>query len=109
MKLPLELSSCIVDMNEVAAVKYYVAKFGLSPATQGQFEAALVANKRLLVTLRSGCTLDLREGDAAVFASAYGKKVKEWVNEQVLAWLKQFEENKDAPDPGHGLDTLDND
>jgi len=53
--------------------------------------------KLLLVTLRSGHTLDLREGDAAVFNSVFGKKVKEWVNEQVLVWRKQFEDNKDLP------------
>jgi len=113
MKLPLELSDCTVDLEEVAAVKYYTTNQGLSPVTREQFEAALVMNKRLLVTLRSGHILDLRQADAGVFASVFGKKCKEWVNEQILAWRKQFEDNKDVRDLSHNLDrdldTLDND
>lgn len=76
MKLPLELSTCTVDLEEVAVMKYSATDRRTAFVTKEQFKCLDLRHKRLLVTLRSGRVLDLREGDADVFASVYGKKVQ---------------------------------
>ncbi len=97
MKLPLELSCCIVDLDEVAYVTYHLAAISVSQTiTVEQFNAKPLGERQLSVILCGGKGFTLFGEDAAVFTSVFRKQVKEWVNEQVLQWRKEFEENKDT-------------
>ena len=101
MRLPLELTCCIIDLDEVALMEYCkddltLEHHPLIPIWRAQFDALDLLEKKILVELRSGCIRVFTGEDAAVFANVFGKQVKEWVNEQVLQWRKEFEENKDV-------------
>ena len=97
MKLPLELSCCIVDLDEVAYIVYHLTLVPVSQiVTVDQFNARPLGERQLTVALRGGKTFTLFSEDAAVFVSVFRKQVKEWINEQILVWQKGFEENKDA-------------
>lgn len=105
MRLPLELSNCTVDMEEVASVKYCSTDRRTSLCTRAQFKATVLQNQRLIVALRSGHVLDLRGEDAAVFNSVFSKQVKgrlQLAQANVIAWRKQIEENKDTPKESEG-------